>query len=168
MVVLFVVANAFQPTFTDISSFFIYAIAKITLVEGLVLPANFKLTRFYAKRRGNAEPNVSSTFVASTVAVSPLVPEESLLARLPGKTFVSDYRGSGGALQGAPVGYLLDSPSLPNIEQVKEGGLYRHTLLNTRTSVAKPYLRWIVLGLLLVPSLAVGMYWMLSRQHITH
>jgi hypothetical protein len=53
--VLFVVANAFQPTFTGISSFFVYSAEKITLVEGLVCCNRDMFTK------GHLSPALSSS-----------------------------------------------------------------------------------------------------------
>ncbi|MEI2725878.1 MAG: hypothetical protein V9H26_20890 [Verrucomicrobiota bacterium] len=130
-----------------------------TNCSGLKLPLSFKLTRFDTERSENKEPKVVSTVVASVIKVSLLTSNESLEVKVPGKTFVSDYRLSAGELKGAHLGYLLDSNTPPTTEQIKQGSLYKRTSEIAKTSPPKPYLRWALLAFLLAFPVVAIIFW---------
>ena len=91
---MFVVANAFQPTFTDISSFFIYAIAKITLVEGLVeVDADgARSTYFMGPKGGGLEITHRRKEIMVMTPQSPL--GQNLIGRRAGHRWTAKLGGS--------------------------------------------------------------------------
>jgi hypothetical protein len=81
-----------------------YEVVTATNFFGLTLPVNFKLTRFTPQRSDRGEQVVSSTMTAVVTKLEKLASQELSPPKVPGKTYVSDYRGSG-----QPDNYILDS-----------------------------------------------------------
>jgi hypothetical protein len=81
-----------------------YEVITTTNLAEWRLPQHFKLTRYATIQTGPEPPRIVSTIVASTVTVRRFSPTEPLQVTVPGKTFVSDYRGPG-----ARANYFLDS-----------------------------------------------------------
>jgi hypothetical protein len=135
-----------------------YEVFATTNLDALVLPLHFKLTRFSTKQSGIGEPRAASTLVGLVVRVGSVAADDDIAARVPGKTFVSDYRLSAEEINGAPLKYVLDSNSPPAIGQIKRSRLYDRALRATRTSGSTPYRRFLLLALLLVPSLLLTIF----------
>jgi hypothetical protein len=81
-----------------------YEVITTTNLAEWRLPQHFKLTRYATIQTGPEPPRIVSTIVATTVAVRQFSPTEPLQVTVPGKTFVSDYRGPG-----PRANYFLDS-----------------------------------------------------------
>jgi hypothetical protein len=81
-----------------------YEVVAATNFFGLTLPVNFKLTRFTPQRSDRGEQVVSSTMTAVVTKLEKLASHELSPPKVPGKTYVSDYRGPG-----QPDNYILDS-----------------------------------------------------------
>ena len=90
-----------------------YQVECTTNFNGLVLPTKMILARFDSKAAGNGSPKVLTTDIAFVTGVRLLSTDETFEARLPGKTWISDYRISAGEANGRPINYLLDGGILP-------------------------------------------------------
>lgn len=139
-----------------------YDVDVATNFSGFVLPLDFRLTRFSTKRLGNTERKVSSTVVASVVKVVRFAAGESLEIEVPGRTFVSDYRLSDGGLKGTPLKYFLGTGSPPAAEQLKGSRMYNGALRVIAASPARPSRRWLLVAVLLIPSVVAILLWMKS------
>lgn len=136
----------------------------VTNLSGLVVPLNFKLTRFGTERLDNKGPGIVSTLFATVIKVGRVSSSVRLEATFPGKTFVSDYRLSAGKLGGSPLRYIHDSPQLPSVDQLKQSGLYRRASRVVEASAPKPFLRWILLIGFMIPSVVLFMFWRRSAR----
>lgn len=136
-----------------------YEVDAATNVGGFMLPLSFKLTRLMPERSALGEPRISSIVLASVTRVRPLSSNESFDVGVPGKTYVSDYRFSSGELKGASLGYLIESNTPPSVDEVKSSGLYRRSLGTVKSVGPKPYVRWVLLGFLLISTLSAIVLW---------
>lgn len=132
-----------------------YDVKSTTNFNGLVLPVNFKLTRFTPQRAPNRDQRLSSTIEAWVVQFNLVGPAESMVVKIPGKTFVTDYRLSGSELKGENLGYFLDSNIPPTVESLMQSSLYKHMVTEVKKSDQVPSTRWVFLGLLIGSSLVL-------------
>jgi hypothetical protein len=90
-----------------------YEVSATTNFSGLMLPSKMALTRYATEAAKDGELRVVSTDVAVVTSVRLLSANEPLAAKLPGLTYVSDYRVSAGRANGAQTRYFLNEGSLP-------------------------------------------------------
>lgn len=81
-----------------------YEVIATTNLAGWRFPQHFTLTRYSTIQTGAESPHIVTTIVATTVAARRFSPPEPLQVTVPGKTYVTDYRGPG-----RPENYFLDS-----------------------------------------------------------
>lgn len=138
-----------------------YEVASTTNLNGMVIPLNFKLTRFKAKTSTVNKFQVANIVNLSVVRISQFSSPEELNVQIPGKTFFSDYRLSSGELQGRPLNYIDTNPP-PEVSAVKDSKLYKRTLMvvnQTAHATPRSNIRWILAGCLLIPLFALLIYW---------
>jgi len=116
-----------------------------TNLDDLVLPLDFKLTRFATRRSESNQTQVVSVATGSVFWLGCLPIGESLELNAQGKTFVTDYRLSSEGLRGMPLKYLINSNQPPDSRQLKQSRLYKRTLAMAKAATPSPYLRWCFL-----------------------
>ncbi len=99
-----------------------YEVEATTNLNGLLLPSKMKLTRYATKAAKDGKLRVLTTDVAVVTSVRLLPANESLAAKLPGLTYVSDYRVSAGSPNGEPTHYSLNAGPLPSAGEAYQGG----------------------------------------------
>jgi hypothetical protein len=97
-----------------------YEVDATTNFNGLVLPSKMTLTRYGTKPSADGTPPVLTTDVVVVTGVRRLPADEPSEAKLPGRTYVSDYRLAAGNVDARPVGYFLGAGSLPPAKEVEE------------------------------------------------
>ena len=97
-----------------------YEVEATTNLSGLTLPTRIKLTRYGAKPAGDGTRIAVTTDVAVVTSVRRLAGDEPSEPKLPGRTYVSDYRLAAGNLDGKPVRFFLEAGPLPPAKEVEE------------------------------------------------
>jgi hypothetical protein len=97
-----------------------YEVEATTNLSGLTLPSRIKLTRYGTKPAEDGTPIVVTTDVLVVTGLRRLPADEPSEAKLPGRTYVNDYRLAAGNLDGRPVGYFLGAGPLPRAKEAEE------------------------------------------------
>jgi hypothetical protein len=95
-----------------------YEVEATTNLSGLVLPSRIKLTRYDTRPAGDGTLVKVWTEDAVVTSVRRLSVDDSSQPKLPGRTYVSDYRLA--SVDGRPVNYFLDAGPLPPAKEVEE------------------------------------------------
>ncbi|HOX59040.1 MAG TPA: hypothetical protein P5205_17995 [Candidatus Paceibacterota bacterium] len=89
-----------------------YVVEGTTNISGLTLPSRITLTRYGTKLSRDGAPIAITTDVAVVTSVRRLSADEPLERKLPGLTYVSDYRLAAGNRGGRPACFLLEAGPL--------------------------------------------------------